>query len=88
MLHKKTPLQQNKAEAYYLRVFASEESYNRYFLSNYLVHNYVKPGAIYGRKSNHFILTFLLQGCLVYQKYQVQYLQSHKPGFWGYKIIK
>ena len=40
MLHKKTPLQQNKAEAYYLRVFASEESYNWYFLSNYL-HNYV-----------------------------------------------
>ena len=31
MLHKKTPLQQNKAEAYYLRVFASEESYNKYF---------------------------------------------------------
>ena len=40
MLHKKTPLQQNKAEAYYLRVFASEESYNRYFISNYL-HDYV-----------------------------------------------
>ena len=39
-----------------------------------------KPGAIYGRKSN-FILTFLLEGCLVYQIYQVQYLQSHKPGF-------
>ena len=32
------------------------------------------------------ILTFLLQGCLVYQIYQVQYLQSHKLGFWGYKI--
>ena len=49
-----------------------------------------KPGAIYsiyGRKSN-FILTFLLERCLVYQIYQVQYLQSHKPGFWGYKIIK
>ena len=39
-----------------------------------------KPGAVYGRKSN-FILTFLLEGCLVYQIYQVQYLQSHKPGF-------
>ena len=46
-----------------------------------------KPGAINGRKSN-FILTFLLEGCLVYQIYQVQYLQSHKPGFRGYKIIK
>ena len=44
--------------------------------------------AIYGRKSNYFILTFLLQGCLVYQIYQVQHLQSHKPSFWGYKIIK
>ena len=88
MLHKKTPLQQNKAEAYYLRVFASEESYNRYLLNSYL-HNYIcKPGAMYGRKSNHFTLTFLFSGCLVYQIYQVQYLQSHKPGFWGYKIIK
>ena len=46
-----------------------------------------KPGVIYGRKSD-FILTFLLEGCLVYQIYQIQYLQSHKPGFWGYKIIK
>ena len=25
---------------------------------------------------------------LVYQIYQVLYLQSHKPGFWGYKISK
>ena len=41
MLHKKKPLTiKNKAEAYYLLVFASEESYNRYFLSNYLP-NYV-----------------------------------------------
>ena len=42
MLHKKKPLTnyKNKAEAYYLRVFASEENYNRYFLSNYL-NNYV-----------------------------------------------
>ena len=46
-----------------------------------------KPGAIHGRKSN-YILTFLLEGCLVYQIYQVQYCQSLKPGFWGYKIIK
>ena len=45
-----------------------------------------KPGVIYGRKSN-FVQTFLLEGCLVYQIYQVQYLQSHKPGFWGHKII-
>ena len=30
-----------------------------------------KPSAIYGHKSN-FILTFLLEGCLVYQIYQVQ----------------
>ena len=37
---------------------------------------------------NNFILTFLLEGCLMYQLYQVQYLQSHKPGFWGHKIIK
>ena len=46
-----------------------------------------KPGAMYGRKSN-FILTFLLEGCFVYQIYQIQYLQSHKPGLWDYKIIK
>ena len=46
-----------------------------------------KQGVIYGRKSD-FILTFLLEGCLLYQIYQTQYLQSHKPGFWGYKIIK
>ena len=46
-----------------------------------------KPSAIDGRKSN-FILTFLLEGYLMYQIYQVQYLQSHKPGFWGLKIIK
>ena len=46
-----------------------------------------KPSAIYGHKS-YFILTFLLEGCLVYQIYQVQYLQRHKPGFWGYKVIK
>ena len=31
MLHKKKPLTKKKAGAYYLRVFASEESYNRYF---------------------------------------------------------
>ena len=24
---------------------------------------------------------------LMYQVYQVLYLQSHKPGFWGYKIV-
>ena len=35
MLHKKKPLTIKKAEAYCLRVFASEYSYNRYFLSNY-----------------------------------------------------
>ena len=29
------------------------------------------------------LLFFLHLGCLVYQ---VQYLQSYKPGFWGYKI--
>ena len=40
MLHKKNPYNKNKAEAYYLRVFASEESNNRSFLSSYL-HNYV-----------------------------------------------
>ena len=47
------------------------------------------PGAIYSHcgKSN-FILTFLLEGCLEYQIYQVQYLQSNKAGFGGYKIIK
>ena len=37
---KETPYNKNKAEAYYLRVFASEESNNRSFLSSYL-HNYV-----------------------------------------------
>ena len=37
MLHKKEiPYNKKKAEAYYLRVFASEYSYNRYSLSNYL----------------------------------------------------
>ena len=35
-----------------------------------------KPGTIHGRKNN-FILPFLLEGCLVYQICQVQYLQSH-----------
>ena len=39
-----------------------------------------KPGSIYGRKNN-FILLFLLEGCFLYQIYQIQYLQSHKPGF-------
>ena len=28
---KETPYNKNKAEAYYLRVFASEYSYNKYF---------------------------------------------------------
>ena len=46
-----------------------------------------KPDAIYGRKSN-FILTFLLEGCLVYQIYQVQPLQSRKLGLLAYKIMK
>ena len=41
--------------------------------------------ATYGHKSN-FILTFLLEVCLVYQIYQVQYPQSHKLGFSGHKI--
>ena len=40
MVHKKKPLTIKKTDAYYLRVFASEESYNKYFLSSYL-HNYV-----------------------------------------------
>ena len=30
---KETPYNENKAEGYYLRVFASEYSYVRYFLS-------------------------------------------------------
>ena len=30
---KRNPLNKNKAEAYYLRVFVSGESYNRYFLA-------------------------------------------------------
>ena len=46
-----------------------------------------QPGAIYGGKSN-IIVTFLLEGCLVYQLYEIQYLQGHKPGFWGKRIIK
>ena len=44
-----------------------------------------KPGSIHGCKSN-FILTLLLKGALaLYQIYQVQ---SQKPDFWGYTIIK
>ena len=39
------------------------------------------------RKSS-FILTFFLEGCLVYQMYLVQYPQSHKLDFWGHKITK
>ena len=35
-----------------------------------------KLGAIFSHKSN-FILTLSPEGCLVYQIYQVQYLQSH-----------
>ena len=47
------------------------------------------PGAIYSHcHKSDFILTFLLEGCLEYQIYQVQYLQSNKAGFGGYKIIK
>lgn len=45
-----------------------------------------KPSAICGRKSS-IILTFHLEGCLVFSIYQVQYLLSHKSGFWGYKIV-
>ena len=33
---KETPYNNNKAEAYYLHVHASEYSYTSYFLSNYL----------------------------------------------------
>ena len=65
--------------------YASE--YSCIIIIFYAIIYICKPGAINGRKSN-FILTFLLEGCLVYQIYQVQYLQSHKPGFRGYKIIK
>ena len=37
MLHKKKiPYNKNKAEAYYLHVYASEYSFNRFFLSSYL----------------------------------------------------
>ena len=67
---KETLYNKNNVQAYCLRVFASEYSYNRFFSSNYLK---CKPGAMYGRKSN-FILTFLLEGCFVYQIYKVQYL--------------
>ena len=46
-------------------------------------------GAIYGhRGKSNFILTFLLEGCLEYQIYQVHYLQSNRAGFGGYKIIR
>ena len=86
---KKKPLIKNKAEAYYLNVYASEYSHYRHLFFSRQLSTFVKPGAIYGRKSN-FILNFLLQGvrCLVYQIYQFQYLQSHKPGFYGYKMVK
>ena len=36
MLEKKNPYNKNKAEAYYLHVFASEYGYYGYFSSNYL----------------------------------------------------
>ena len=82
---KETPYSKNKAEAYYQHVYASE--YSCIIIIFYAIIYICKPGAINGLKSN-FILTFLLEGCLVYQIYQVQYLQSHKPSFRGYKIIK
>ena len=65
---KETLYNKNNAEAYCLLVFASKYSYNKFFFIYKC-----KPGAMYGRKSN-LILTFLLEGCFVYQIYQVQYL--------------
>ena len=54
---------------------------NTAVLSIFLAIIYIcKPGAIYSLKRN-FVITFLLEGCPVYQIYQVQYLQSHKWGF-------
>ena len=81
---KETPYNENNTEAQYLRVLLLNTAIVGIFEAISYIY---KPGAIYGRKSN-FILTFLREGCLVYQIYQVQYLQSHKPGFWGYKIVK
>ena len=65
-------------------LFASEYSYNKNFFKQFIYT--CKLGAMDGRKSN-FILTFLLKWYLEYQIYQVQYLQSHKAGFRGYKIM-
>ena len=83
MLHKKKPLT--------MKIKQKNIAYVSLLLKKAIIGIFKqlsKPGAIYDRKNNYFILTFLLQGLLVYQIYQVQYLQSHKPGFWGYKTIK
>ena len=85
MLHKKKP--------HTIKIKQKRISYTSMLLNTALIGvfkaviNICKPGAIYGRKSN-FVPTFFLEGCLAYQIYQVQYLQYHKPGFWGYKLIK
>ena len=65
----------NKAGTYYLHAYASEYSYNRYFFKH--LSTYV----------NRVQYTVVLEGCLVYQIYQVQYLHSHK-GLKNNKIIK
>ena len=38
------------------------------------------------RSQKQFYSYLPFEGCLVYQMYRVQYLPSHKPGFWGYNL--
>ena len=85
MLHEKKPLNIKIRQKYitYVSLLLNTALIGIFHVIIYIC----KPGAIYGRKSN-FILTFLFEGCLLNQVYQVQYLRNHKPSFWGYKMIK
>ena len=66
MLHEKKPLKKIKQKHV---AYASELTA---IICIFQVIIYIcKLGAIYGHKSN-FIITFLLEDCLVYQIYQVQ----------------
>ena len=71
MLHKKKPLtiKIKQKRITHLSLLLKKAIID-IFLSNYL-HNYVNrvEHMKNGRQRNHFILTFLLQGCLVYQIY-------------------
>ena len=81
MLHKKKPLAYNKIKRKHIAYMFM--LLNTAIIGIFKVIIYIcKPSAIYGHKRN-FILTFLLEGCLMCHIYQVQDLQSHKPDFWG-----